>query len=72
MGYIRSNHYLTSIVTPIINQYAQNVIIKGKIHDINFYQRNNRTMERIIVKTDNMPSKYIRINLKEQDIVQYG
>ncbi|GMO61704.1 MAG: ComEC/Rec2 family competence protein [Rickettsiales bacterium] len=76
-GYLRIQIYTKNIQTPIINEFIKNVKIEGKVYDISYFQRENKTFERIVIEVKNITKtnkkpKYIRVNLEEIDIVKYG
>lgn len=54
VGYFRISYYTNSIKAPTIKYKMGRVIIKGTVDELIYYQKNNKTKKRIIVKVENI------------------
>ena len=64
VGYFRISYYTTSIKAPTIKYKMGRVIIKGTLDELTYYQKNNKTKKRIIVKVENI----VRNKKLEKDV----
>lgn len=64
-GYFRISYYTNSIKTPTIKYKMGRAIIKGTVDELTYYQKNNKTKKRIIVKVEDI----IRDKKLEKDTI---
>lgn len=65
VGYFRISYYTNSIKAPTIKYKMGRVIIKGIVDELTYYQKNNKTKKRIIVKVEDI----IRDKKLEKDTI---
>lgn len=64
VGYFRISYYTNSIKAPTIKYKMGRVIIKGTVDELTYYQKNNKTKKRIIVKVEDI----VRDKKLEKDV----
>lgn len=64
VGYFRISYYTNSIKAPTIKYKMGRVIIKGTVDELTYYQKNNKTKKRIIVKVEDI----VRNKKLEKDV----
>lgn len=64
VGYFRISYYTNLIKAPTIKYKMGRVIIKGTVDELTYYQKNNKTKKRIIVKVEDI----VRDKKLEKDV----